>query len=156
MLSPGTGPIAAMGNDTYLRCVYAVWILRNHSFRRAVVTGTEGAGETMARFLEQNGVAADSVMVESRAGSTYENAAYTKRLLATIYGTHIPAVTVLTSDYHAWRATRVFQRAGFQTRTIPVPDIRKRANRLLDRWPAFLLMLDEFSKDAVYFVAGRI
>lgn len=156
MLVAGTGPRATMGEDTYLRCVYAAWVLHSQSFAHVVVTGNEGAAEAMARYLQQNGVPADSMLIENRAGSTFENALYTKQLLQKLHPGQKVAVTVLTSDYHAWRARRVFGHLGFTVTTIPVPDVRKRADLLLSRWPAFLLLLNEFSKDSIYFALGRI
>jgi uncharacterized SAM-binding protein YcdF (DUF218 family) len=157
MLVPGTGTDATLGHDTYLRSVYAAWIMQRQSFRFVVVTGDSGAAEQMARFLGSNGVAESAILIENRAASTYENALYTRRLLEERYGvSRVPEVVVLTSDYHSWRARRVFQHLGFRTQTIPVPDILKRSSFWQERWPAFLLVLSEFGKDVVYAATGKI
>lgn len=155
MLVPGTGPAATMGHDTYVRCVYASWILSAHSFGRVLVTGNDGAAEAMAHFLRQNGVS-EPIEVENRAGSTYENAVFSKELLRHSYGGQVPPVAVLTSDYHAWRAKQVFLHAGFDVRMIPVPDLRKRAGSLLERWPALVVIGTEFGKDSWYLLQGRL
>ena len=157
MLVTGTGANATLGHDTYLRCVYAAWILRKQKFRYVVVTGGEGAAEAMAQYLKENGVERRTIVLENRADSTYENALYTKRLLEQRYGPqNVPAVVVLTSDYHSWRARRVFEHLGFQARTIPVPDVIKQCSFVSRRWPAFLTLVDEFAKDGFYLLHGRI
>jgi len=157
MLVPGTGADATLGHDTYLRCVYAAWALQRRSFHAVVVTGDFGTAEGMAHFLIDHGAPADSILIENEAKSTYENALYTRRLLGERYGTsHIPEVVILTSDYHAWRACRVFEHLGLHPRAIPVPDILKRFGSPLDRWPDFLLLLSEFSKDLAYEATGKL
>ena len=155
MFVAGTGRDATLGQDTYLRCVYASWILQHQKFEYVVVSGGEGAAEAMAHFLSQNGVDKESILLENRSESTYQNALYTKRLLEQRLG-HTPAVVILTSDYHAWRARRVFTRAGLRAYTIAVPDVIKRSSFLAQRWPAFVTLLNEFGKDGVYFAQGRI
>lgn len=157
MLVPGTGVDATLGQDTYLRCVYAVWVLERRSFHSVVVTGNSGLAEAMARFLTDHGVSASSILIENRAKSTYENALYTRQVLETRYGTgRIPDVVILTSDYHAWRVRRAFEHVGLHARAIPVPDILKRFGSRLDRWPDFLLLLSEFSKDLAYEATGKL
>jgi uncharacterized SAM-binding protein YcdF (DUF218 family) len=157
MLVPGTGADATLGYDTYLRCVYADWTVQRQSFHYVVVTGNAGTAEGMARFLSDRGVPPNRILVENNAKSTYENAVYTRRLLEKTYGAgSVPEVVVLTSDYHAARARRVFEHAGLRTQTIPVPDILKRFGSPLERWPDFLLLLSEFSKDLVYEATGKL
>jgi uncharacterized SAM-binding protein YcdF (DUF218 family) len=157
MLVPGTGANATLGYDTYLRCVYAAWTLERRSFHFVVVTGDSGTAEGMARLLIDHSIPASNILVENKAKSTYENALYTRRLLEQRYGaSHIPEVVILTSDYHAWRARRVFEHVGLQARAIPVPDILKRFGSRLDRWPDFLLLLSEFSKDLAYKATGKL
>jgi uncharacterized SAM-binding protein YcdF (DUF218 family) len=157
MLVGGSGPDATLGSSTYLRCVYASWILRQHSFHTIVVTGTDGAAAAMARFLEQQGVPAGSILQEPRAASTWENAVYTRDLLNDHYRTATPPpVVVLTSDYHSWRARRVFQKAGLSTKTIAIPDALKQVNSPLNRWNIFLALLSEWAKDLDYALQGRL
>jgi len=156
MLVPGPGPMATLGDDTYLRCVYAVWILRTERYRYVVVSGAEGLAANMARFLTQNGVPADLILQEDAARSTYQNALYTKLLLQKKYGPErVPQVVVLTSEYHSWRARRTFKRCGLRTEMIPIPDIVKRSSSLKYRWTAGLTLLNELLKDGYYVVTGQ-
>ena len=158
MLVPGTGPDAALGDDTYLRCVYATWILKGHQkFKRCILSGGQGLAPAMAGFLSAQGVARDSIWQEPAARSTYENALFTKRLLTLKYGAdRIPEVVVLTSDYHSWRAQRTFQRIGLRTRMIPVPDVIKRSSSPSYRWTGAITLLSEAEKDLFYAATGRL
>ena len=158
MLVPGTGPDAAMGDDTYLRCVYAAWILKGRQkFKHCILSGGQGLAPAMAEFLTAQGIAHDSMWQENAARSTYENALFTKRLLITRYGAdRLPEVVVLTSDYHSWRARRTFQRIGLRTRMIPIPDVIKRSSSLSYRWTGAITLLSEAEKDVFYAATGRL
>ncbi len=153
----GTGPGATLGADTYLRCVYAAWVLRQQTFHTVVVTGADGAAAAMAHYLEQQGVPEQSILQEPRATSTFQNAAYTRELLLDHYRTTTPPpVVILTSDFHSWRARRVFQKVGLQTNVIAIPDALKQAHSQSRRWDVFLLLLNEGTKDLGYLVLGRL
>jgi uncharacterized SAM-binding protein YcdF (DUF218 family) len=65
-------------------------------------------------------------------------------------------IVILTSDYHCWRARRVFERLGIHVRVIPVPDVGKRSSSKVYRWQGFFTLLDEFGKDIAYAVMGRL
>ena len=158
MLVPGTGPDAAMGDDTYLRCVYAAWILKGRQkFSHCILSGDQGLSQAMAGFLSAQGIPGDSLWQETNAHSTYENAIFTKRLLTTNYGAdRLPEVVVLTSDYHSWRARRTFQRIGLRTRMIPIPDVIKRSSSLSYRWTGALTLLNEAEKDLFYAATGKL
>lgn len=151
----GSGGERIIGYGTYLRCQYAVFAWREGGFSRVVVTGS-GVGEpeavTMKRFLVSQGVPESAVLVEPRATSTRENALFTKELLQGGGG----KLVLLTSDYHIYRATRAFRKVGLKVSTRPVPDVRKRATRFWNRWPAFLDICVETVKIAYYKVHGWI
>ena len=157
MLVPGTGANATLGEDTYLRCVYASWVFQTGHFHRVIVSGGDGLAETMADFLIRRGVPADSIWRENAALSTYQNALYTKRILERHYGrSRLPQVVVLTSDYHSWRARRTFEHCGLETAMIPIPDVIKRSSSLSFRWTGTLLLLSEVAKDLFYLATGKM
>ncbi len=151
MLVAGTGPNATLGDDSYLRSVYAGWYFKTYSFRFVVVSGAEGTAEAMAKFLTASGVPAASILLESRSHTTYENAVYVKALLQqhSLLGEN-SRIVILTSDYHSWRARRVFDRCGVHVRVIPVPDVAKRSASLPYRLAGFFTIVTELSKDLVY------
>jgi uncharacterized SAM-binding protein YcdF (DUF218 family) len=156
MLVPGTGPQATLGDDTYLRCVYAAWILREQKFRYVVVSGGDGLAPAMATFLARNGVDSRSILTERSAMTTYQNAVFTRGILEVQYRGHqLPEVVILTSDYHSWRARRTFAHCGVRARTIPVPDVIKRSSSEFYRLTAALILFSEWEKDIFYLVSGR-
>jgi uncharacterized SAM-binding protein YcdF (DUF218 family) len=157
MLLSGTGPRATLGYDSYLRTVYASWVLHSRRFPWVVVSGGNGLAQEMKAYLVSSGVPAASVLEEPNSQSTFENAIYTKDLLQSrnllmSSGT----IVILTSDYHSWRARRVFERLGMHVRAIPVPDVAKRSSSRTYRWQGFFTLLDEFGKDIAYGVTGRL
>lgn len=151
----GSGGERIIGYGTYLRCQYAIFAWQEGGFSRVVVTGS-GVGEpeavTMKRFMVAEGVPESAILVEPRATTTRENALYTKELLHGGGG----KLVLLTSDYHIYRATRVFRKVGLNVATRPVPDVRKRATKFWNRWPAFLELCVETVKIGYYKMRGWI
>jgi len=157
MLVPGTGPQATLGYDSYLRTAYASWVLHSRRFTWVVVSGAGGLAQGMDKFLVQNGIPPGSILEEAQATSTFENASYVKDLLAR---RHLLApacrIVILTSDFHSWRASRVFEKQGMRVRVIPVPDVLKRSSSRIYRWQGVFTLLNEFGKDLGYAVIGRL
>lgn len=85
-----------------------------------VVSGGQGFQESateasvMEKYLIQNGCDASRIIKEENAASTYENMKFSKEILDDIYGANKYNVTVLTNDYHVFRATYLAGRAGFE------------------------------------------
>jgi len=157
MLLSGTGPRATLAYDSYLRIVYASWVLHSRTFPWAIVSGGNGLAQQMKQFLVRNGTPEASILEEPRSQSTFENALYVKDLLQrrNLLATS-RTIAILTSDYHCWRARRVFERLGIHVRVIPVPDVGKRSSSRVYRWQGFFTLLDELGKDAAYAVMGRL
>jgi uncharacterized SAM-binding protein YcdF (DUF218 family) len=144
-----------IGYGTYLRSEYAVRVWREGGFQKVLVSGG-GSGEpqatVMRQFLIAEGVPDTAIVVEPRANSTRENAVYTRELLEGSRG----RMVLLTSDYHVYRAARVFRKAGLNVSPRPVPDVLKRASLWSNRWPAFLDLSVETVKIVYYRVRGWI
>ncbi len=138
-----------MGENTYLRCIYAARAYRAHPFRRVVVSGADTA-PAMRDFLVYHGVPADRIAVENRSTTTRESALSVGRLLAGDPGTKV----VLTSDYHAFRAGHVFRKAGLRALASPFPDAIKRSQSVAGRMPAFITELQETCKIGYYAIRG--
>lgn len=85
-----------------------------------VVSGGQGFQESateasvMEKYLIQNGCDASRIIKEESAASTYENMKFSKEILDDIYGANKYNVTVLTNDYHVFRAAYLAGRAGFE------------------------------------------
>lgn len=157
MLVAGTGPQATLGYDSYLRTAYASWVLHSRRFTWVVVSGAGGLAQQMDKFLVQNGIPPNSILEETQATSTFENASYVKDLLARrrLLSPYC-RIVILTSDFHSWRASRVFEKLGMRVRMIPVPDVIKRSSSRIYRWQGFFTLLNEFGKVTAYGVMGRL
>lgn len=152
LIVPGGSSLDGMvlGENSYWRSVYAVRAWRRGGFRRVVLTG--GPAPLMRDFLTAHGVPPEVIEVETRSISTRENVRFTADLLR---GSS-DRLVLLTSDFHMYRARRVFRNAGLDVLPLPVPDVRKRASRWQGRWPAFLELVIEAAKIGYYRVKGWI
>jgi uncharacterized SAM-binding protein YcdF (DUF218 family) len=146
-----------IGWSSYWRSVYAVRAWREGGFREVVVTagslnGQVPAAERMRDFMASQGIPASAIRVEGAAQSTRENALKSKVLLDNLSGSKV----LLTSDYHMFRAYRVFRKAGIVVEPRPIPDALKQTGWLRNRWPVFLGLCVETGKIGYYFVRGWI
>ena len=145
-----------IGLSSYWRCVYAAMAFREGEFRKILITGG-GSGNTpipvsMQKLIVFLGVPAESIGVETLSTSTRENAVRSVPLLSRMPGKKV----LLTSDYHMFRALRVFHKAGLDLQGWPYPDTGKMAATWMGRWPAFLDVVLEFAKIAYYKFKGWI
>jgi uncharacterized SAM-binding protein YcdF (DUF218 family) len=143
--------------SSYWRSVYAVRAWRDGGFHEVVVTGGSLGGETpaaerMRDFMVSQGVPATAILVEGESHSTRENALKSKALLDQLVGRKV----LLTSDYHMFRATRVFRKAGIDVAPRPLPDAGKQINSWPHRWPVFWGLCLETVKIGYYYARGWI
>ena len=157
MLVPGTSPRAALAYDSYLRAVYAGWILRRFHFPLVVTSGADGLAEGLATLLQSEGVPRGSIALERRSHSTAENAMYVKELLVQ-RSIRLSAlrVVIITSDFHCLRARATFAKRGLNVRVIPVPDVAKRWGYMPYRLEGFVTVTQELCKDAFYWATGQM
>lgn len=146
-----------LGSDSYWRCLYAVRLYRQWHYQRVIVSGGLPEGATgmplagrMRDFLVAYGVPAGRIEMESRSRSTRENALMVTPMLP---NTPAPAV-LLTSDYHLFRASRAFSKAGATVTGCWFPDVAKRAGSPLQRWSGFLDLAVETVKIGYYAAKG--
>jgi uncharacterized SAM-binding protein YcdF (DUF218 family) len=157
MLVDGTGPEAALGYDSYLRCTYAAWNMQRYRYTYVVLSGPDGLAEAMARFLQLRGAKPGQLLTENAARSTEENALFVKKILDHQPGlAQHPRIAILTSDYHSLRAKLVFQHLGIPVRVIPVPDAGKRGQFIRLRWGAFEDEMEELGKFGFYKLSCKI
>jgi uncharacterized SAM-binding protein YcdF (DUF218 family) len=140
-----------IGKDTYWRVVYALRAYRQGEVQKIILSGKEVAA-SMALFLHSQGVPPEIIFQEPRSLTTRENALFVKSLL----GPSSNPVVLMTSDYHMFRARRVFARCGVVVLPRPVPDAIKQAGRWTERWSVFTTEAVETIKIAYYFAHGWI
>jgi uncharacterized SAM-binding protein YcdF (DUF218 family) len=145
-----------IGGSSYLRSAYAVFAYREGGVRLIIITGSSNTATStaasMGRFLECQGVPGSVIALETQSTSTRENALYTQPLLSGRIGRRV----LLTSDFHMFRAHRVFERLGINVSPRPIPDVLKRASTWKERWPAFLDLILESVKIVYYYARGWI
>ena len=150
VLGGSTLDFGMVGGSTYWRGVYAVLCYREARYGQVVLSGGPASGESAAmelrRFVLGQGVPENVIRVEDRSRSTRENALFAAELLRGTPGRKL----LLTSDYHMFRASRAFRKAGVHVLTLPFPDVLKRVTSWRGRWPAFLDLVLETTKIVYY------
>lgn len=165
-VSAGRGGLGL--NEAAERVTEGLRLALRHPEAKVVFTG--GVGGLLARnveavspvagFLVDGGVARERLVLEGRSRNTYENAVFTREIVAPAPGERWYLVT---SAYHMPRAMGLFRKAGFDVVAYPV-DYRTRGpvdlTRFFERIPQGLMRLDvsfnEWLGLAAYRALGRI
>lgn len=142
-----------LGLDSYWRSTFAARAYHEARCREILVTGggSPPVAEEMSRMLMGYGVPREAIRLETRATSTRENALFTAPMLA---GTPGP-VLLMTSDFHMFRARRVFAKAGLRVLPYSVAHFRRESYRGWERNASdFLILLQESAKIVYYQAQG--
>jgi uncharacterized SAM-binding protein YcdF (DUF218 family) len=154
LIVPGADSLRdVLGASSYWRCVYAVRVWREGGFNTLVVTGGPAdlpVSERMRDYIVSQGVPASAILVEMRSHSTRENALFSKPIIESLPGRKV----LLTSEYHMFRAYRVFRKAGIDVQPRPLPDALKQVGTWDARWPVFVSLCKETAKIGYYFLRG--
>jgi uncharacterized SAM-binding protein YcdF (DUF218 family) len=140
-----------LGYSSYWRAAYAVRAWKSARFSRILVTG-KSANQPIGAFLQAHGVPAEKITYERDSQSTRESALFCQRLLESEPG----PLTLLTSDFHTYRAWRVFRKAGLVTTTLPASDAGKRSLQRQERWVLAGQLAEETLKLIYYAWQGWI
>ena len=107
-------------NEAGDREILGAWLYRQGKAAKIVVSGgtvpwvnPEGipsGAETMATFLGVLGVPPEALVLEARSRNTYENALFTREMLA---ATGEKRILLVTSATHMPRSVRLFEAQGF-------------------------------------------
>ena len=94
---------------------------------KIVVSGGQGTGESMPEalamrnFLVDNGVDPSLIIMEDKSTNTYENFLYTKYILEEDTDKKNITITVITNNFHMYRAKFLAREVGFSTYGYPAP-----------------------------------
>jgi uncharacterized SAM-binding protein YcdF (DUF218 family) len=141
-----------LGPTSYLRALYAIRAYREKPFRTIIVTGgftgaaTTPLGDALRDFMTAYGIPRNAILAENRATSTRENALFVKPMLQGLNGTTV----LMTSDFHMFRARRVFENAGIHVVPRPIPDVLKRSKWVMNRWTSMWTLVLETGKIGYY------
>ena len=120
-----------------------------------IVSGGQGddelisEAEAMARYLMEKGVPADSILLENKSRTTFENLTFSKQLMLA-QGLEQDRVVLVTNSFHALRAGIYMKQVGLKGRSIgsrtafyflPSAWIRETAGliRIYWKWHAFII-----------------
>lgn len=146
-----------IGYSSYWRSVYSALIYREGGVQKIIISGGGGPltppiAEEMRKYLVASGVPNEIIVTETESTNTQGSATHLRKWLATD-----PRKQVLvTSDYHVYRASRFFRRAGIDIAVRPVPDAGKRGSGVEGRWGAFCDLSVETAKIVYYLMRGEL
>ena len=120
----------------------------------------EGDADTAPRLLSALGVSADRLILENKSRNTYENAVFTRQMVAPKPG---ETWLLVTSAFHMPRAKALFDKAGFPTIPWPV-DYRTSGKEGIglfrdnpaDSLQVTTMAIREWIGLAAYWLSGRI
>ncbi len=126
----------------------------------ALVLKGEGDAETAPRLLAALGVEPQRLVLENRSRNTFENAVFTREMVAPKPG---ETWLLVTSAFHMPRAKALFDKAGFATLPWPV-DYRTTgregvslfADNAADSLQAMTLAIREWAGLFAYWLSGKI
>jgi uncharacterized SAM-binding protein YcdF (DUF218 family) len=150
LLSAAADDEGGISYSSYWRARQAVLAWQTGGFKKIVVSG--GGGPGIMKFLIAEGVPREAIVAEWRSTSTRENALETARLLQGMPGKRV----LLTSDFHMFRAIRVFRKLGIDVTPMVAPDVLHATEHWNGRFQAFQTMVVESAKIADYGVRGWI
>lgn len=111
-IKPGGVPSLSLKN----RLEEAVKYLNKYPHVKVIVSGGQGADEdrteasVMLKYLQDNGIDTNRILVEGQSTSTYENLLFSKELLPT--GTK--RITIVSNDFHLKRAKYLAESLDFE------------------------------------------
>jgi uncharacterized SAM-binding protein YcdF (DUF218 family) len=149
--------LSAAGDDqgtisysSYWRARMALIAWQTGSYRKIVISG--GGGPGILNFLAASGIPPQAMVAEWESRSTRENGINTARLIRDMPGTKV----LLTSDFHMYRAQRVFRKLGVEVIPYAAPDALHQTQVWYGRIPAFQNLLLETVKIVDYRLRGWI
>ena len=136
--------------SSYWRARQALFAWQTGGFKKIVICG--GGSPGIFNFLIADGIPREVIVTEWGSASTRENAMETAHLIQGMPGKKV----LLTSDFHMYRALRVFRKLGIEVTPMAVPDVLHATEHWNGRFTAFEIMLAESAKIAYYAVRGWI
>lgn len=94
---------------------------------KIVVSGGQGEGEDMTEalamrnFLVDNGVNPNLIIMEDKSTNTYDNFLYTKNVLEEETVKEDFTITIISNNFHMYRAKFLAKEVGFNTYGYPAP-----------------------------------
>jgi len=150
LLSAADDDRGGISFSSYWRAREAIFAWQTGGFKKIVITG--GGGPGILDYLIVEGIPRDAIVAEWRSASTHESGIEMARLLQSMPGKKV----LLTSDFHMYRALRVFRKLHIEVTPMAVRDVLQSSAGWGGRFGAFETMLGESAKIAYYGLRGWI
>ena len=114
-----------ISTSLYYRLTAAVEFHNLYPDVKIVVSGGQGPDEllseaaAMKKFLIEKGIDEDDIIIEDKSTNTYENFLYTKNKLKELDNKEHISLTVITNNFHMFRAKSLSKQLGFKTYGYP-------------------------------------
>lgn len=144
VLSAASDDKGLISFSSYWRARYALLAWKEGGFQKIVISG--GGSPGIENFLIMEGIPPQAIVTESNSTTTRENAVETEHLIQGMPGKKV----LLTSDFHMFRAIRVFRKLGIDVTPMPIPDVLKASEHLNGRIAGFQTMTVESFKIVYY------
>lgn len=144
-----------LGLDSYWRATQASRAYHSGHCKEILVSGggSPPVAEEMSRMMLGYGVPREAIRLETRSRTTRENALFSAPLLPPNKGPYM----LMTSDFHMFRARRVFAKVGVPISPYPVGHCYKVSYR---GWECnatdFLALVQEAAKIVYYLANGWV
>jgi uncharacterized SAM-binding protein YcdF (DUF218 family) len=150
VLSSASDDGGGISYSSFWRARYALLAWQSGGFKEVVVSG--GGGPGIVNYLQFEGIPREAIVDDAGSASTRQNGLDTARLLQDTVGKKV----LVTSDFHMFRAIRVFRKLGVDVVPMPVPDVINEGERWNGRLTAFETMSVESVKIVYYELHGWI
>jgi uncharacterized SAM-binding protein YcdF (DUF218 family) len=150
LLSAADDDRGGISFSSYWRAREAIYAFQTGGFKKIVVTG--GGGPSILEYMIAEGIPREAVVAEWRSTSTRESGIAMARLMQTMPGKKV----LLTSDFHMYRALRVFRKLHVDVTPMAVRDVLQSSAGWGGRFGAFETMVGESAKIVYYFLRGWI
>ncbi len=150
LLSAANDEYGGISYSSYWRARQAVFAWQTGGFKTIVISG--GMGPGIQDYLLANGVPRSAMIAEWRSTSTRESGIEVARLIGNLPGKRV----LLTSDFHMYRAIRVFRKVGIDAAPMAVPDVLHSTQGWPGRFGACWTMVVETAKIVYYGLRGWI
>lgn len=150
LLSAANDDRGGLSYSSFWRARQAIYAWQTGGFKSIVVSG--GAGPGIRDYLVAEGIPRQAILAEWNSTSTRESGLALVQLLRGMPGRKV----LLTSDFHIYRALRVFRKLNLDLAPMPAPDALQLADHWNSRFSVFETLLTESCKIVYYSFRGWI
>ena len=136
--------------SSYWRAREAIFAYQTGGFKKIVITG--GGGPGILDYMIVEGIPREAIIAEWGSRNTRQSGVAMERMLQTMPGKKV----LLTSDFHMYRALRVFRKLDIDVTPMPVRDVIQRAAHWGGRFESFETMAGESAAIVDYWLRGWI